>query len=309
MKIRHLESIDSAEEGSIRATKALYICFAIATIVAMAISLAYPVWFLSQLTASPYNNVSNSNPALGIRLDLSVNSTSLKPGDTIAITISENNLRPIPNEVRAASDWKLQGLSLGPCGTVNRPIGFAIFKGNYTKENLSARHPLQLYQPGTYFCPMILSGINSYVFEPLSNLADVVVGSCTTNPCFKLQIEEQTQVAGSWSEPTLPFPGLATFHQFSPGVYTVAGGDEWGDLLVVNFTVSGPGGQGHKCDNRDHNPGHPEPLLASTARADHGSKCCLSQQLSNIAPERILDGTCPGFRGSELNPYKAFNRS
>src|SRR5207245_7619552 len=107
-----------------------------------------------QTCALPIYNVSDSNPALGIRLDLSVNSTSLKPGNTIAITISENNLRPIPNEVRAASDWKLQGLSLGPCGTVNRPIGFAIFKGNYTKENLSAGNPLQLYQPGTYFSPM-----------------------------------------------------------------------------------------------------------------------------------------------------------
>lgn len=201
----------------------------------MAISLAYPVWFLSQLTASSYNNLSYSNPALGIRLDLSINSTSLKPGDKITITISENNLRLVPNEVRAASDWKLQGLSLGPCGTVNHPIGFAILKGNYTKDNISIGHPLQLYQPGVFHCPMILSGIDSYAFDPASNLANVV-GSCTPNPCFKLQIEDQALVAGSWSE-TLPFPGQASFHQFTPGVYTVAGGDEWGDLLVLNFTV------------------------------------------------------------------------
>ena len=50
-----------------------------------------------------------------------------------------------------------------------------------------------------------------------------------------------------------PFLGLATFHQFSPGVYTVAGGDEWGTLLVLNFTVSDHVVQGYKCDNRDHN--------------------------------------------------------
>ncbi len=103
----------SWEEGSIRAIKALYVCFAIATIVAMAISLAYPAWLLSHLTASPHNGVSDSNSALGIRLDLSVNSTSLKPGDKIAITISERNLRLVPNEVRAASDWKIRGLNLG----------------------------------------------------------------------------------------------------------------------------------------------------------------------------------------------------
>jgi hypothetical protein len=201
----------------------------------MAISLAYPAWSLSHLAASPYNTASDSNPALGIRLDLSVNSTSLKPGDKITITMSEQNLRSFLNEVRAASDWKLQSLSLGPCGTVNRPIGFAIFKGNYTKDDISAGHPLQLYRSEIYFCPMILSGIRSYVFDPLSNLANVV-GSCIPNPCFKLRIENQAQVRGSWSEMIL-FPDQATFHEFSPGVYTVAGGDEWGDLLVLNFTV------------------------------------------------------------------------
>jgi len=202
----------------------------------MAISLAYPAWLLSHLTASPYNTVSYSNPAVGLRLDLSVNSTSFNPGDDIAITINEHNLRLLPNEVRAASDWKLQGLSLGPCGTVNRPIGFAVFHGNYTKDDISAGHPLQLYKPGTYFCPMILSGINSYIFDPASNLANVM-GTCTPNPCFKLPIEDQSEVAGSWGETILPFLGQATFHQFSPGVYTVAGGDEWGDILLLSFTV------------------------------------------------------------------------
>src|SRR4029077_2721584 len=112
---------------------------------------------------------------------------------------------------------------------------FAILKGNYTKDNISIGHPLQLYQPGVFHCPMILSGIDSYAFDPASNLANFV-GSCTPNPCFKLQIEDQALVAGSWSE-ILPFPGQASFHQFTPGVYTVAGGDEWGDLLVLNFTV------------------------------------------------------------------------
>ncbi len=202
----------------------------------MAISLAYPAWLLSHLTASPHNTVSDSNSALGIRLDLTVNSTSLKPGEMIAITLSEQNIRFFPNEVRAASDWKVQGLSLGPCGTVNRPIGFAIFRGNYTTDNISAGHPLQLYKPGAYFCPAILSGISSYVFDPANNLANVM-GTCTPNPCFKLQIEDQSEFAGSWGETTLPFLSQATFHQFTPGVYTVAGGDEWGGILVLNFTI------------------------------------------------------------------------
>src|SRR6266705_6048462 len=116
----------SWEEGSIRAPKTLYVCFAIATIAVMAISTAYPVWLLSHLTASPYNTVSDSNSALGIRMDLSVNSPSFKPGEKVSVTITEHNLRLVPNEVQAASDWKIRGLSLGPCGNVKLPIGFEI---------------------------------------------------------------------------------------------------------------------------------------------------------------------------------------
>ncbi len=135
-----------------------------ATIVVMVISLAYPAWLLSHLTASPYNTVSYDNRALGVR-------------------------------------------------------------------------PLQLYKPGTYFCPMILSGISSYIFAPGSDFVDIV-GSCSPNPCLRMNVQDQGRFAGSWSELIPPLPSLSIFNQFSPGVYTVAGGDEWGDLLVLNFTVS-----------------------------------------------------------------------
>ena len=30
----------------------------------------------------------------------------------------------------------------------------------------------------------------------------------------------------------------ATFSNFEPGVYTVVGGDEWGTLVIVHFTVT-----------------------------------------------------------------------
>ncbi len=203
----------------------------------MVISLAYPAWLLSHLTASPYNTVSYDNRALGVRLDLLVNSTHLKPGDGIAITIRESNMRFVPNELQARSNWMIRGLSLGACGTVNTPVGFAIFRGNYTEDNISRASPLQLYKPGTYFCPMILSGISSYIFAPGSDFVDIV-GSCSPNPCLRMNVQDQGRFAGSWSELIPPLPSLSIFNQFSPGVYTVAGGDEWGDLLVLNFTVS-----------------------------------------------------------------------
>ena len=30
----------------------------------------------------------------------------------------------------------------------------------------------------------------------------------------------------------------ATFSHFTPGIYTVVGGDEWGVLAILHFTVS-----------------------------------------------------------------------
>ena len=42
----------------------------------------------------------------------------------------------------AAKKWPLQGLSLGPCGTLNYPFGVAIFAGYYTSANISTATPL-----------------------------------------------------------------------------------------------------------------------------------------------------------------------
>ena len=201
----------------------------------MPLSLAYHGGPVLPLAATPNNLVSDSNPSLGIRLDLSVNSTYFEPGDKIAITINERNLSPTPNKIQAASNWRLEGLSLSPCGTLDLPIGFVILKGYYTKDNVASGHPLQLYQPGPYFCPAAVSGIKSYAFDPESNLASVVTR--TSNIGFKLTIQGQGVFAGSWSR-TMPIQGQTIFHQFSLGVYTVVGGDEWGDITILNFTVT-----------------------------------------------------------------------
>jgi len=221
----------------------------------MPLSLACQGGPVLPLAATPNNLVSYANPSLGIRLDLSVNSTSLEPGDKIAITINEQNLSPNPDKIQAASNWRLEGLSLSPCGTLDLPIGFAILKGYYTKDNVATGHPLQLYQPGPYFCPAAVSGIKSYVFDPESNLASVVTRASSIG--FKLTIQGQGVFAGSWSR-TMPIQGQTIFHQFSPGVYTVVGGDEWGDITILNFTVTQA-----SCHSTLQLTSHPPPKGAS----------------------------------------------
>ena len=207
----------------------------------MAIPMAYPAWSASRQPASPFNSISLSNSTLGIRLDLSVNSTHLKPGDGIAITLSEHNLHLSSNEVGAWWGWKDHGLRFAPgpgCPTADLPIGFFVLNGYYTKDSISNGHPLQLYMPGSAYwgsisCPEILSA-RSYVFDPESSLA-TIMGTC--NPCSTVPIELQRQVAGL-VDTTQSFHSPSTFYPFSHGVYTLVGGDEWGDLLLLHFTVS-----------------------------------------------------------------------
>jgi hypothetical protein len=189
----------------------------------------------SQQKASPYNSVSVSNPTLGTRLDLSVVSTSIKAGDDITITIGEHNTRSVENQIVTASNWKIRGLSLGPCN-FDAPIGLAIMPGYYTKNSIVAGAHLALWHPGMYFCQADVE-VNSYIFDPASSFATIVTYQ-GPNTTFKPQTENRVHYSGSWTEGTKPFQEDASFQPFLRGMYTLVGGDEWGNLLVLNFIVS-----------------------------------------------------------------------
>jgi hypothetical protein len=182
------------------------------------------------------NYTSVVNDSTKLRLTLSMNSSTLSTGEPVEIEISEQNTLLLTNTVASGHDWPNTGLNLSPCGTLNYPIGFAIFKGYHLQNNLPSTDRLDLYGPGFYFCPLILIGINSYVFAPGSDLASINAG-CSPNPCFAIPIQSRGSFTGFWSS-SIPYLSSPTFHSFSPGAYTVVGGDEWGDLLVLHFVVS-----------------------------------------------------------------------
>jgi hypothetical protein len=82
---------------------------------------------------------------------------------------------------------------------------------------------------------MILAGISSYVFQPLSDTA-AIFQVPESDAAFTLEMKTEFEPAptGYW---TSNAPN-ATLTNFQPGVYTVVAGDEWGALVVVHFTVS-----------------------------------------------------------------------
>lgn len=204
----------------------------------MVTSLLYSGPGVPRRTVTSSNSASESYPALGISLSLSINSTRLKSGESIAFIIKEENTRIFPNEVRAVDQWAVKRLTLGPCGTVNRPFGYAMFLGKYGNDNVSSAAPLQLYPSSVYYCPLILIP-RSYSFDPISDLAGVN-GFCNPNPCFQLPLENRDDVAGTYAGvyTTDSRSAAANFHYFLPGSYTLAAGDEWGDLLLLHFTVA-----------------------------------------------------------------------
>jgi hypothetical protein len=60
-----------------------------------------------------------------------------------------------------------------------------------------------------------------------------------TNWSSSLPMTYEVTAGGYWTDNyPLDYTGVnATFSNFQPGIYTVAGGDEWGQLVVLHFIV------------------------------------------------------------------------
>jgi hypothetical protein len=166
----------------------------------------------------------------GLSLTLSLNSTTYHPGEQVTVTINEMNILPIRNKIHGADRWPIQGLKLGPCRTVF-PFGILILQGYYDAEDVAAITPLQLFDPNAFpLCPVILAAVY-YTFQPWSSIATIYTGY-DSEP-WSTNLTAQVTSAGFWtgSRPN------AAFSNFTPGIYTVVGGDEWGALVILHFTV------------------------------------------------------------------------
>jgi hypothetical protein len=198
-------------------------------------------------TATPPISTFTTNTSFksvnGLMLSLSLNATTFQPGQEISVVIDEQNTLPTGNNVSASNNWPLNGLSLGStCETYNYPMGVAIFQGYYTSSNVSSATPLQLYNPGiSYHCPVMLA-VGYYSFAPLSDIASVFYatadgfGGGPSPYLTDFKVSSEIKVTGCWTNGQEP-----TLGNFTPGIYTVVGGDEWGTLAVLHFVVqAGP---------------------------------------------------------------------
>jgi hypothetical protein len=168
----------------------------------------------------------------GLSLTLSLNSTTYHPGEEVSVSISEMNILPIRNKIHAADGWPVEGLTLTPCGTLSYPFGISFLQGYYDAEAVAAITPLQLFDPNAiYLCPATSAAV-SYDFQPWSDVAGVYIGYGW--PPWPTNMTAQVTSAGFWVGGCCN----ATFSNFTPGIYTVVGGDEWGALVILHFTVA-----------------------------------------------------------------------
>jgi len=168
----------------------------------------------------------------GLSLTLSLDSTIYHPGEQITVTIHEKNTLPVENNIHAADRWPVHGLTLTPCGTLNYPFGISILQGYYDAKSVVTISPLRLFDPNAFpLCPIILAAV-SYDFQPWSDIA--AIHTDYDSEPWSINMTARVTSSGFWtgSRPT------ATFSDFTPGIYTVVGGDEWGALVILHFTIS-----------------------------------------------------------------------
>jgi hypothetical protein len=162
----------------------------------------------------------------GLQLQVSVNTTTLTPGETLQINISEFNTLSTTNNVAAAANWGVNGLTIGACPNINvLPFGVAVFQGNYNAHNISQGTPLELF--AAVPCAQLMRLITGYDFLPFSSNAAIMPGGDLTSPTSMSATET---VNGTYTQ------GFQ-LTSFAAGIYTVVAGDEWGDLEFIYVSV------------------------------------------------------------------------
>jgi rhodanese-related sulfurtransferase len=162
----------------------------------------------------------------GLQLQVSVNTTTLTPGEALQINVSEYNTLSTTNNVTAATNWGVNGLTIGACPNINvLPFGVAIFQGKYNAQNISRGTPLELF--AAVPCPQLMRLVTGYDFLPNSSNAAIMPGGDLGSPT---PMSASESVNGTYTQGFQLTP-------FAAGTYTVVAGDEWGDLEFLYVSV------------------------------------------------------------------------
>jgi hypothetical protein len=183
-------------------------------------------------------NSETTNSTLGLQLELSIeNDTVVSPGKIIVVNITLFNLMKTDNGLSQSLMWPVFTIQTVPCNVLY-PLRLGVVSGYYDLNNLSRVTESQIVNftnPDlAYHCP-IVPVIRYWYFQSQSDLADICSGTLVGTGCYK-PMSQLVEIDGTWSSNST-IPGRAICHELTPGVYTIIGGDEWGQIVVLHFRV------------------------------------------------------------------------
>jgi hypothetical protein len=201
----------------------------------------------SSSTTSSSTAASSTTSPDGLQLSLSINSADIGVGQNLSVELSVTNTLPTINTVMTSDDWQFQGIpvALWPTCYYPVPAEVVVLQGNYSAQELQDTATSTF----TYTCAEAVT-FDHVVFQPDSDSANAtgvydVTGSNGTYGPYQLGFSFTT--SGYWdlgnlssaANPPIIDERPPSAMAFVPGVYTVAIEDEWGQVVVLNFTVLG----------------------------------------------------------------------
>jgi hypothetical protein len=222
-----------------------------------------------------YSTASPSGLLLQVKLDASSipSGSALSAQITLFNPLNENLSVSGGNSSSTISTWNGYDFVCNGYGRAWSLAGYALFKGHYSSDNFSsAGDPLMLTPPIGASCVTFPSP-SLFVFLPDSSNATAYYSSrynlpsemdrfainATTEFCENLrnaagssstECPVGASLLGHWSSP--PFGqidgsaatvGSSYFHYFSPGQYTLAVEDIWGQTIYAHFQVTPASGR------------------------------------------------------------------
>lgn len=211
------------------------------TVTSTSISMSISTKTLTPSTSVLLGNtalVLNSSNHLGLSLQA-------EPGlnGNYTFTVRVSNLLDSVNNVSGADVWAKWARtqdSLDPCGPIPFPysdaaVEFAVVQGHYGENNYSMSEALPLYDTrvphtcGGLLVPIVDPGkLYSYAFQPLN---DTFLFPSGSSVYFHGAASVTVTTSGYWTGGRNG--AAAVFVPFPPGVYTLIGADEWGDVVFL----------------------------------------------------------------------------
>jgi len=184
--------------------------------------------------------------------------------------------------------------------------------------NISQATPLDIAEPGlVYACPVefevayfsftgLSDEITLYSPQPSGQGNTTIPTQMWTRPDAYSE-----NFSGYWTtqNQTCDFSCSGVSHQFLPGVYTVVGGDDWGQLMIVHFTVR-PGQTTSTSETSESSERSSSSWSTTTSAASGGTSVASTQGLelrASLNSTQLQPGDTLQIVVSEFNTLPSSN--